>query len=241
MGGSLDDKKSKHNPTLMPSFPQESPLSAEPESQAPFKASFSCLPLEIRQKIWLLTLQPRVLYLHIHQRIEPPHYDEEHGFVDGFRKTVSVNFTAQVATSTVPPSVAFNEYAGYVAPDPMTLDVGLDRDKSYLLYANILATRPWSIKNSRGPVALQVCSESRAVGMKRYELGFAGTNLAIEPADKEEWERKGFGEKRIWVDFKHDIIFVDAIWRAQKVFEVCAAQSAWFVEQVCTRGIKEDT
>jgi hypothetical protein len=201
--------------------PREISPSPRPESLDPGKASFSSLPLELRQKIWLLTLQPRVLYLHIHQRLEPPRYDED-GFIDGFRKIVSLSYTAQVATLSLLPSEAFSEYASFVAPDPTILDVDLGNDGRYHeRYANVLATRPFSIKNSRGPVALEVSSESREWAMRRYELAFAGTNLGLEPKDREEWDRKGFGEKRIWVDFEQDIIFVDAMWRVRK-YSKCA-------------------
>jgi hypothetical protein len=60
-----------------------------------------------------------------------------------------------------------------------------------------------------GPLALNVCHESRQLALKRYELSFAGTNLI--PRDmpfKEEWVKGRFGEKRIWVDFKRDVIFI---------------------------------
>lgn len=197
----------------------------EPESEFQEKASFSSLPAELRQKVWLLTLQPRVLYLHIHQRIEPQPYDEE-GFIDGFRKTVSVSFTAQLAKLPQMPLEAFKEYTDYVAPDPKVhFDSKINRlsyKMSYnLLSDNIVATRPWSMRNSRGPVALEVCRESREVALKRYELAFAGENLALEPNDKKEWDKKGLGEKRIWVDFERDIIFVEAIWRPRK-YSKCA-------------------
>jgi hypothetical protein len=166
-------------------------------------------------------MQPRVVYLHIHQRIESPHYDEE-GFIDGFRKTVSLSFTAQVAILPLLPSELFREYANFVAPDPTTVDVDLGNDARYHeRYANVLATRPWSVRSSRGPVALEVCSESREWAMKRYELAFAGTDLGLDPKDKEEWDRKGFGEKRIWMDFERDVIFVDAMWRVRK-YSKCA-------------------
>ena len=161
-------------------------------------------------------MQPRVLYLHIHQRLEPPYSDEE-GFIDGFRKTVSLSFTAQVATLRTLPSEVFRDYASFVAPDPTTLNVDLGNDANYHeRYAKVLATRPWSVRNSRGPVALEVCSESRDWAMKRYKLVFAGTDMGLESKDIEQWDRKGFGEKRIWVDFERDTIFVDAMWRVRK-------------------------
>lgn len=223
MGGSLttSDNALKHEPALMQATLQESLQSPETESQPQPRTSFSSLPLELRQKIWLLTLQPRVLCLHIHQRLEPPHYNED-GFIDGFRKTVSVNFTAQTATPSLLPSAVFSEYANYVAPDSRTLDIYLGNKISYnLRYEKVLATRPLSVRNSRGPVALEVCSESREVAMKRYELAFAGTNLALEAKDKKEWDKKAFGEKKIWVDFEQDIIVVDAMWRPLK-YSKCA-------------------
>jgi hypothetical protein len=223
MGGArtTSHDESKHNSTLMPPTSKESFQSPKHESQHEPKASFSSLPLELRYKIWLLTLQPRVLYLHIHQRIEPPPYDGD-DFIDGPRKTVSVSFTAQVAMLPLLPSEVFEKYANYVAPDPTTLDVDRSNEKIYdLHYANVVATRPLSIKNSRGPVALEVCRESREVAMKRYELAFAGTNRALEPTEEQEWNKKGFSEKRIWVDFERDIIFIDAIWRDRK-YSKCA-------------------
>ena len=68
---------------------------------------------------------------------------------------------------------------------------------------------------------LEVCSESRRVALRRYEGAFAGRNVALEPVDGEEWDRKGFGEERLWVDFERDVLFVDAVSRA-RLYSKCA-------------------
>ena len=63
----------------------------------------------------------------------------------------------------------------------------------------------------RGPVAVEVCRESRKIALKRYELAFAAQNLIPGSEDQrweKEWKEGRCGEKRIWVDFENDILFL---------------------------------
>ena len=66
----------------------------------------------------------------------------------------------------------------------------------------------------RGPVALEVCQESRAIALKSYELAFAGKNLV--PEDEpflKEWQEGRYGDKRMWVDFRNDVVL---FWHADE-------------------------
>jgi hypothetical protein len=76
-----------------------------------------------------------------------------------------------------------------------------------------------------GPVQLHVCHESRRLALKRYQRAFGGAWLIPSGRlnreiweDKtrtahQEWHRRKLWEKRIWVDFERDIIFVDTLRR----------------------------
>jgi hypothetical protein len=61
-----------------------------------------------------------------------------------------------------------------------------------------------------GPVALYVCHESRAFALKRYQLALGGTNC--QPDDDTEfaevWQKGSYCEKKIWVNFEIDTIFL---------------------------------
>ena len=61
----------------------------------------------------------------------------------------------------------------------------------------------------RVPVALHVCRESRAIALEHYSLAFAGTNsLSQDPDLTALFNSSGLGEKKIWVDWERDTIFV---------------------------------
>lgn len=60
-------------------------------------SAFESLPFEIREQIWLETLTPRLIYLHPHERLSPPHNDLEHDkTIDGQRSGLSVRFNYSV-------------------------------------------------------------------------------------------------------------------------------------------------
>ena len=184
-----------------------------PETNCQPRTTFSSLPAELRQKIWLLTLQPRVLYLNIHMCVAYPAWDEDGEILGGFNRLVSVSFSSKTAKISQLPRSAFEEYSKYVDHKSFNLDSTSNQATTYLRNNSMVAAKPWSVKNSRGPVALEVCSESRGVALKRYEFAFGGVFLSPESEDKEEWDRTRLGGKRIWVDFKQDIIFIDTIYR----------------------------
>lgn len=59
-----------------------------------------------------------------------------------------------------------------------------------------------------GPIALQVCRQSRHFAKKHYELAFAGVNFIHGDDEFEKlWRRQNLSEKRIWVNFKLDVLF----------------------------------
>ncbi|KAH6666281.1 hypothetical protein B0J14DRAFT_604546 [Halenospora varia] len=145
---------------------------------------FGLLPPEIRDAIWDLALPgPRVLNLHMHVKDRPARPLLDTPQVD---EIVWISFTASLLPS-------------------------LGRIKL-----------PWSQakldpfeKAPRGPVLLEVCRESRNVALRRYELAFPGQLLLPEQSKKlrkevkNEMDRYGMLEKRIWIDFDRDVVFLD--------------------------------
>jgi hypothetical protein len=62
------------------------------------------------------------------------------------------------------------------------------------------------LRNPRGPLALYVCSKSRAAVMERYELGFG---MKLEEDDAGAVGNKYEGKRKFWVDWKRDVIVLD--------------------------------
>ncbi|KAF4634256.1 hypothetical protein G7Y89_g3839 [Cudoniella acicularis] len=65
-------------------------------------------------------------------------------------------------------------------------------------------------KVPKGPTILAVCRESRDVALKRYQLAFGGGHLLpVRHLVKKKWERMQIFEKRIWIDFERDVVFLN--------------------------------
>jgi hypothetical protein len=181
--------------------------------------TFSSFPVEIREMIWLESFQSRILCLHTHQRIAPPHRDINGKELKGFQKTAAVTFTCTVLPTSdscsdnsrepKTPDEVFQAHLDYVQKKQKKSDMGT------MALGRI----------SLGPVQLYVCHESRALALKRYQRAFGGIYLIPSSrlnrelwdsrgiADHQEWHRRKLWEKRIWVDFERDVIFVDTLKR----------------------------
>lgn len=140
---------------------------------------FTRLPPEIRQEIWLQTFIPRIVQLTIHQGRVQP---------EGLERACVV-FTATLGRAETDPAI----------PASIT-------DWEYTTLTRGMARRP-----PPGPATLHINRESRAIALQHYSLAFGGLNL--RPADDDEfsaeWEEKGYGQKKIWVDFERDLIVVE--------------------------------
>lgn len=181
--------------------------------------TFSSFPVEIREIIWLESFQSRILCLHTHQRIAPPHRDVNGKELKRFQETVAVSFTCTAlpaldscsdnSRESKTPDEVFQAHSDYVQKKQKKSDMGT------MALGRI----------SLGPVQLYVCRESRALALKRYQRAFGGVYLILSGrlnremwdsrgiADHQEWHRRKLWEKRIWVDFEHDVIFVDTLKR----------------------------
>jgi hypothetical protein len=167
--------------------------------------SFSSLPTEIRQYIWGLTFEPRILCIHINRRIAPK-YRGKNGrgqqIDDDTRKTLAISFTC---TALIPSS------GEKVTPDDVfetRAEAIPQMTREVVKKMGITSPGPTSL----GPAQLYVCSESRAVAMKRYQLAFNGVDIDLKPGDvREDWYQRKLEQRGIWVDFDNDIIFVDEV------------------------------
>jgi len=190
--------------------------------------SFSNLPPEIRQYIWTLSFEPRVLCLHVQECTVPKYSDCVSNYlnrgIDNPFELVAVSFTCTVLgpSNAKTPDEAFEARADSIPRiGRMT--------KKVVEGLRTMSPDPTSL----GPVQLYVCSESRAVAMKKYQLAFPGVDvdaaIDIETQDRGEdanprrkaargyWYQRKLWEKRIWVDFNNDIILVDTISRRPDV------------------------
>lgn len=195
--------------------------SSSKKGQCHFPSAFESLPFEIREQIWLETLVPRLIYLHPHRRIAPHEYDHERDeILDSPRPTVAVRFNHSLYTASATPAQAFADYASFAVPNPPKND---RMDGESLEYDQILAKQPLAYKSADPPAALYVCRESRALALRRgYVLSFKGVDRRLEQEDKEYWQKNNLGDKGVWVDFEHDIIMLDALYRPW-MYSKCAS------------------
>ncbi|KAF8852449.1 hypothetical protein BDZ45DRAFT_110758 [Acephala macrosclerotiorum] len=160
-------------------------------------ASFSNLPPEIRQEIWRLSFEPRVLCLHIHAR--ELDYNS--------RKNLAVSFTCTVldSRSGQTPDDIFAERSEATPQVP--------KDTREI---NSKSLGPTSL----GPVHLYICWESRAVALRRYELAFTEAEDLEQGKQRlrsrqdvalKDWDSRNSWQKGIWVDFERDIVLLDLL------------------------------
>jgi hypothetical protein len=167
-------------------------------------ASFSTLPVELRRAIWYETLTPRTLSI-------VPHY--------GSTSTLSSDPVSVLPFVKTHPNYACSlTFAVAEGLHPRLQDVpywfepsfrkaidailGMDWRKDDK-YRQLHPSVPWA------PVALHICCESRQVALEHYTLAFAGTNiLSMDPDFTALFNASGLGQKRTWVDWKRDTIFV---------------------------------
>ncbi|CZR66479.1 uncharacterized protein PAC_16380 [Phialocephala subalpina] len=185
-------------------------LSQGAQSNSP--SAFETLPYEIREQIWLETLVPRLIYIHPHRRIAPPFYDPQSDeILDSKRHTISVRFNCSLHSQSATPAQAFADYASFAAPNLPKVD-RMDGDS--LTFDDILAKQPLTYKSTDPPAALYVCQESRAIALRRgYVLAFKGVDLRLEAEDRKYWQKNHLGDKGVWIDFEHDLIMLDALYR----------------------------
>ncbi|KAJ8059294.1 hypothetical protein OCU04_012258 [Sclerotinia nivalis] len=175
-------------------------------------ASFNSLPVEIREEIWKLTLTPRVICLHTHYPVQPltpipiknplpP--SKYHSSFTGRVIDPSNDITEEFfkLDKVIDPNGSPRQIGGILAWQPPLAEAYDDRYK--VKYDSTRDQRARSLKNSRGPVALEVCLESRTLALKRYEFGF---EMAVDYENEK-------GTRGVWVDWERDVIVLDlAVW-----------------------------
>jgi len=144
------------------------------------KASFTALSAELRRMIWLATFEPRYLGLR-------PLYSTTGSTLDRRNSDQSgqwfCTFTAELGVHWGRKTQLIQESG----PHPVISKSAQELPPP-------------------GPIALQVCRESRAVALEHYEQAFGGTAQRLDYRSAQEWIEGGYGHGRIWVDFKRDII-----------------------------------
>jgi hypothetical protein len=196
--------------------------------------TFNSLPLEIREEIWAATLTPRLIYIHPHQRLSPPHWDGKY-LDDGMRITQSVRFNFSTHAPHETPATAFKAYSEFALGrvqngERVRFCDLMEREMNPVEKAHLHATRPlewWKEPRSgKPPPALYICRESRAVALRNgYEIAFKGWlankdgerehewQKYLEGEDLEFWERNALSKKGIWVNFERDVFMFDALLR----------------------------
>lgn len=180
--------------------------------QSILPSAFESLPFEIREQIWFETLVPRLIYLHPHRRLAPHDYDSEcDEILDSLRPTVSVRFNYSLHTPSATPARAFADYASFAIPNPPKNN---RMNSESLKYDRVLAKQPLAYQSADPPAALYVCRESRSIAMRRgYTLAFKGVDRRLEEVDKQYWQKNTLSDKGVWIDFEHDLIMLDAMYR----------------------------
>lgn len=170
--------------------------------------TFSSLPQEIRDDIWLQTLTPRFLYIHQHREYSPPlrhtipKLEREVGDVT----ITAIRFTHTTSSPPITPGAAFKAYA----------------DASARNRASPSAASPHA-RSDAPPTALLVCRESRNLALKNgYVLAFqdisprpqnpTGNPSAdvTRPACK-HIVTNYLGPRSIWINFSRDTVMFDLV------------------------------
>jgi hypothetical protein len=146
------------------------------------KASFSSLPYELRQIIWVETFEPRILTIEAH-----------------FNKA----YTKRRRTNRM---ITWGSCCTYTAKLGVHPSRKI-RKRGTKGYVPVLTPESKALLPP-GPAALYVCRDSRAIAMQDYRLAFRGsTNCVRDQSFLQNWIKSGHNQGRIWIDYKRDSIF----------------------------------
>jgi hypothetical protein len=154
-------------------------------------ASFSTLPWELRHKIWLSTFEPRTLSLNWHEQRVP---DDQY-------TVYATNFSVRLGLHVA--QLSATDARQHHSLSPQIIYRGQD----------ILgdSTR---IKSPPGPIALEICKESREIALAHYEMFLSGF---VQPSGCSKFdavfEASGYGSPHTWVNPKIDLIFLSTMSR----------------------------
>ncbi|KAF4617082.1 hypothetical protein G7Y89_g15067 [Cudoniella acicularis] len=178
---------------------QHDQAGSQRDTSSPKPLTFSDLPTEIREQIWNLSFEPRILCLHAHE-----HHISVSPTADNWDppSLAAMSFTCSVASATsshpaMSPVQVFKDY---------TAQCGHRRNG--LSQPGHLPSSPIPL----GPPQLYICHESRELAKKKYTLFFPGIDfgLRLNPSIHTEWKEKSLSLPKVWVDFSIDSIFIDA-------------------------------
>lgn len=157
-------------------------------------ASFPTLPAELRHKIWLSMFEPRTLSLSMREHRAPL----DASCTSLWIQTFDIQLGLQV--DQIPDEDAGKNHS--LNPQFVYLGQGVFRD----------ATR---IKPPPGPVALEVCKESREIALRHYELMFRGSLITRGRSKSLDaaFDASGWGLPHTWVNPNLDIIFLSCMSR----------------------------
>lgn len=161
-------------------------------------ANFSSLPFELREQIWLYTLQPRMIYLHPHAMYPPQSIDETDTMGTVAEPTMmSLLFNHSIYSHDTTPAEAFSLYA-------KELESCLEKKgkKAGVLGHSEVNPEDFKLPNPGPPAALNFCTESRRIAIRKgYVLAFRGIDVEDGTIQTQE--------KGVWTDFKQDLIMLD--------------------------------
>ena len=175
-------------------------------------ASFSSLPFELREQIWLYTLPPRLIYVHLHEVFPLAHDDAElqeeqdSPSLDYVPRTAPVIFNLSIYSQGTTPAEAFALYA-----KETIVSLEIKRTLHPESTSDVWDLNDYKFKIPAPPAALVVCKESRQIAIRQgYVLAFRPVNLKMKGNKTEE--------KGIWVDFERDMIMFNTIPRHESTY-----------------------